>query len=150
MRGDQHFCDKIKKPFQSSQMSELSLRTIATLRSRKKIAAVSREALEITRNSQSQNTLDAGMAQEYISQGSQDLKGRVFEKLFKDFIPTESRILGALYTLSPQLLLSPQARICSAAAPGISGNKDPKKPGTHWGSFPRPSLSRSGVRRLPP
>ena len=129
MRGDQHFCDKIKKPFQSSQMSELSLRTIATLRSRKKIAAVSREALEITRNSQSQNTLDAGMAQEYTSQVSQEIKGRVFKKLFKEFIPTESRISGASYTLD-EFLLSPQARTCSAAAPGISrsNNQETREP----------------------
>ena len=42
-----------------------------TLKSKRKLAAVSREAPENSRNSQSQNTLDPGTAQEYISQVSE-------------------------------------------------------------------------------
>ena len=47
---------------------------MATLRNKKKLAAVSRETPENTRNTQSQNTLDPGMAQEYISQFSEEIE----------------------------------------------------------------------------
>ena len=60
----------------------------------KKLAAVSRQTPENTRNSQSKNTLDPEMAQEYISQVSGEIEGRVTEKLSKEFIPTESRFIG--------------------------------------------------------
>ena len=45
-----------------------------------KLAAVLRETRENTRNSQSQNTLDQEMAQEYISQVSEEMEGRVTKK----------------------------------------------------------------------
>ena len=50
---------------------------MATLRDKRELAAVSRETPENTMNSQSQNTLDPGMAQEYISQVSEEIEGRV-------------------------------------------------------------------------
>ena len=56
-----------------------------TLRKKRKLAAVSRETPENTRNSQSQNTLVPGTAQEYISQVSEEIEGRVTKKLFKEF-----------------------------------------------------------------
>ena len=54
---------------------------MAALRNKRKLAAVSREAPENTRNSQSQNTLDPEMAQEYIFQVSEEIEGRVTKKL---------------------------------------------------------------------
>ena len=48
---------------------------MATLRNKRKLAAVSRKTPENTRNRQSQNTLDPGMAQEYILQVSEQIKG---------------------------------------------------------------------------
>ena len=69
---------------------------MATLRSKRKLAAVSRETPENTRNSQSQNLLDPEMAQELKSlKVSEEIEGRVTEKLAKKFSRTESRILGA-------------------------------------------------------
>ena len=47
------------------------------LRNKRKLAAVSRETPENTKNSQSQNTLDLGIAQEYINQVSKKIEGRV-------------------------------------------------------------------------
>ena len=74
---------------------------MTTLRNKKKLAAVSRETPENTGNSQSQNTLDPGLAQEYISQVSEEIEGRVVtKKLSKEFSRTESRILGAFLSLS--------------------------------------------------
>ena len=82
-----------------------------------------RETPENTRNSQSQNTLDPRMAQEYISKVSEEIEGRVTRKLSKEFSRTESRILGALSKLD-EFLLNPQVQTCSVAVPGISRNND--------------------------
>ena len=78
---------------------------MATLRNKKKLAAASRETPENTRISQSQNTLDPEMAQECISQVSDEIEGRVTKKLSKEFSRTESRILRALSKLDEFLLM---------------------------------------------
>ena len=96
---------------------------MATLRNKRKFAAVSRETAENTRNSQSQNTLDPGMAQEYISQVSEEIEGRVTKKLSKEFSRTQSRILGALFKLD-EFLQDPQVRTCSVSVPGTSKNSN--------------------------
>ena len=96
---------------------------MATLRNKRKQTALSRENPENTRNSQSQNTLDPEMAQEYISQISEEIEGRVTKKLSIEISRTESRILGALSKLE-ELLLNPQVRTCSVAVPGTSRNSD--------------------------
>ena len=102
---------------------------MATLRNRRKLAAVSRQTPETTRNSQSQNTLDPEMAQEYIFQVSEEAEGRLTKKLSKEYSRTESSILGALSKLD-EFLLNPQIRTCSVAVPGTSrkndsGNREP-------------------------
>ena len=96
---------------------------MATSRNKRKFAAVLRETPENTRNSESQTTLDREMAQEYISQFSEEIEGRVTKKLAKEFSRTESRILGALSKLD-EFLLHPQVRTCSVAFPGTSRNSD--------------------------
>ena len=63
------------------------------------------------------------MAQEYISQLSEEIEGRVTKKLSKEFSRMESRILGALSKLD-EFLLNPQVRTCSVAVPGTSRNND--------------------------
>ena len=63
------------------------------------------------------------MAQEYTSQVSEEIEGRVTKKLSKEFSRTESRILGALSKLD-EFLLNPQVRICSVVVPGTSRNSD--------------------------
>ena len=80
---------------------------MATLRNKRKLAAVSRELPESTRNSRGQNTLDPDLTQDYISQVSEEIEGRVTEKLSKEFSRTESRILGAL-SKHDDFLLNPQ------------------------------------------
>ena len=96
---------------------------MATLRNKRKLAAVSRETPKNTRNTQSQNTLDPEMAQEYISQVSEEIEGRVTTKLSKGFSRTESLILGALSKLD-EFFLNPQVWTCSVAVPGTSRNSD--------------------------
>ena len=96
---------------------------MATLRNKRKLAAVSRETPEGTRNRRVQNTLDPELTQDYISQVSEDIEGRVSKKLSKEFSRTESRILGALSKLD-EFLLNPQVRTCSVAVPGTSRNNN--------------------------
>ena len=94
---------------------------MATLRKNRKLAAVPRETLESTKNSQSQNKLDPVMAQEYITQVSEEIDGRVIKKLSKEFSRMLSRILGAMSKLG-EFLLNPQVGTSSVAVPGRSRN----------------------------
>ena len=96
---------------------------MATLRNKRKLAAVSRETPEVSRSSRAQNVLDPELTQDYISQVSEEIEGRVTKKLSKEFSKTESRILGALSKLD-ELLLNPQVRTCSVAVPGTSRNSN--------------------------
>ena len=77
---------------------------MATFWNKRKLTAVSRETTENTKYSQSQNTLDPEMAQEYIFQVSEEIEGRVTKQLSKEFSRTESRTLGGLFKLDEILL----------------------------------------------
>ena len=99
---------------------------MAILRNREKLAAVSRETPENTRTSQSQNTLDPELAQEYISLVFEKMEGRITKNISKEFSRTESRILGALSKLD-EFLLSPQLRTCSVVVPGTTRNSNSGK-----------------------
>ena len=103
---------------------------MATLRNKRKLAAVSRETPEGSRDSRGQNVLDPELTQEYISQVSKEIEGRVTKKLSKEFSKTESRILGALSKLD-EFLLNPQVRTCSVAVQGTSGNANSENRETH-------------------
>ena len=96
---------------------------MAALRNKRNLAAVSRETPEGTRNSRAQNALDPELTQDYISQVSEEIEGRVTKKLSKEFSRTESRILGALSKLD-EFLLNPQVRSCSVAVPRTSRNNN--------------------------
>ena len=94
---------------------------MATLRNKRKLAAVSRETPEGSRSSRRHNVLDRELTQDYISQVSEEIEGRVTKKLSKEFSKTESRILNALSKLD-EFLLNPQVRTCSVAVQGTSRN----------------------------
>ena len=94
---------------------------MATLRNKRKLAAVSRETSEGSRSSRGQNVLDPELTQDYISQVSEEIEGRVTKKLSNEFSKTELRILGALSKLD-EFLLKPQVRTCSVAVQGTSKN----------------------------
>ena len=66
------------------------------------------------------------MAEEYISQVSEEIKRRVTKKLSKEITGTESRILGALSKLD-EFLLNPQVRTCSVTVSGTSRNSNSEK-----------------------
>ena len=116
---------------------------MATLRNKRKLAAVSRETPEGSRSSRGQNVFDPELTRNYISQVSEEMEGRATKKLSKEFSKTESRILGALSKLD-EFLLNPQARTCSVAAQETLMRKTGKPPRiapqatpiTKWDVFP--------------
>ena len=85
---------------------------MATLRNNRKLAAVSRETPEGSRGSRGRKVLAPELTQDYISQVSEEIEGRVTKKLSNEYNKTESRMLGALSKLD-EFLLNPQVRICS-------------------------------------
>ena len=103
---------------------------MATLRNKRKLAAVSRKTTESTRSGRTENVLDPELTQDYISQVSEEIEGRVTKKLSKEFSRTESRILGALSKLD-EFLLNPQVRTCSVAVPGTSRSNTLENQGTN-------------------
>ena len=103
---------------------------MAALRSKRKLAAVSRETPEGSRSSRGQNVLDPKLTQDYISQISEEIEGTVTKKLSKEFSKTELRILGALSKLD-EFLLNPQVRTCSVAVQGTSRNVNSENRETH-------------------
>ena len=96
---------------------------MATLRNRRKLTAVSRERPGSTKNSRGQNTLNPESTQDYTSQVSEAIEGRVTKKFSKKFSRTESCSLGALSKLD-EFLLNAQVRTCSVAVPGTSRNNN--------------------------
>ena len=128
IRGD-FGCNKNKAQIQSSPLTEFSLSSMATLGNKRKLAVVSRETPESTRNDRAQNTLDPESTQDYISQVSEEIEGRITKKLSQKFSRTESRILGASSNLD-EFLLNPQVRTCSVAVPETSRNSSSENRGT--------------------
>ena len=103
---------------------------MATLRNNRKLAAVSRATPEGSRSSRGQTVLDPELTQDYISQVSEEIQGRVTKKLSKELSKTESRILGALSQLD-EFLLDPQVRTCSVAVQETSRNANLENRETH-------------------
>ena len=78
---------------------------MATLRNKRKLAAVNRESQEENpRNGQSRNTSVPRINKEYITKLCEEIEGRVSKKLSQEFSRTESRILGVLSKLDEFLL----------------------------------------------
>ena len=102
---------------------------MATLRNKGNLATVSREMPEGSRSSRGRNVLDPELTQDYTSQVSEEIEGRVTKKLSKEFNKTESRILGALSKLD-EFLLDPQVRTCSVVH-GASRNANSENRETH-------------------
>ena len=95
---------------------------MATLRNKRKLAAVTRKTQEERpRNGQSRNTFVPRINEEYITQVSKEIEGRVTKKLSQEFSRTEYRILGALSNLDG-FLLNPQIRTHSGTVPGTFRN----------------------------
>ena len=96
--------------FQEKTISYLSLKTLfpqkmATLRNKKKMAALNQENREEQPRSIMARNSNVSRTQEvYITQVFEEIEGRVTKKLSKEFSRTESRILGALARLDDFLM----------------------------------------------
>ena len=97
---------------------------MATFRNKRKLAVVTRETQEEhPRNGQSRNTSIHRINEEYITQVSEEIEGRVTKELSQEFSRTESRILVALSKLD-EFLLNPQIGTFSGIVPGTLWNAD--------------------------
>ena len=96
---------------------------MATLWNKRKLAAFSRETQEITGSCQARNMSILGITEEYITQVSEVIEGRVTKNVSQEFSSTESCKLGGPSKLD-QFLLSPQVRTLSGFIPGTSLNSD--------------------------
>ena len=95
---------------------------MATLRNKRKLAAVTRETQkEHPRNGQSRNTYVPRINEEYITQFFEEIEGRGTKKLSQEFSRTESRILGALSKLD-EFFLNQQITTHSGTVPGTFRN----------------------------
>ena len=104
---------------------------MATLRNKRKLAAVTRETQEENpRNGQSRNTSVPRINEEYITQVSEEIEGGVTKKLSQEFSRTESRILGTLSKLD-EFLLNQQIRTHSGTVPGTFRNTKLENQGTN-------------------
>ena len=104
---------------------------MATLRDKRKLAAVTRETQEEhPRNGQSRNTSIPRINKENITQVSEEIESRVTKKLSQEVSRTESRILGALSTLD-EFLLNQQIRTHSGTVPGTFRNANVDNQGTN-------------------
>ena len=102
---------------------------MATLRNKRKLAAVTRETQgENPRNGQSRNTSIPSLNEEYITQVSEKIEGRVSKKLSQEFSWRESRILGALSKLD-EFLLNQQITTHSGTVPGTFWNTNVENQG---------------------
>ena len=103
---------------------------MATLRNKQKLAAVTRETQEENpTNDQSRNTSVPRINEEYITQVSKEIEGRVSKKLSQEFSRTESRILGALSKLD-EFLSNQQIQTHSRTVPGTFRNTNLENQGT--------------------
>ena len=119
---------------------------MATLRNKRKLAALTRKTQEEhPRNSQSRNTSVPRINEEYITQVSEEIEGRLTKKLSQEFSRTESRILCALSKLD-EFLLNPQIRTHSGTVPGTFRNTNVDNQGTNEGDSqndPHPEVGPS-------
>ena len=104
---------------------------MATLRNNRKLAAVTSETQEENlRNGQSRNTSVPRIHEEYITQVSEEIEGRVSKKLSQEFNRTESRILGALTKLD-EFLSNQQIHTHFETVPGTFRNTNVENQGTN-------------------
>ena len=104
---------------------------MATLRNKRKLAAVTRETQEEhPRNGQSRNTPVPRINEEYITQVSEEIEGRITKKLSQEFNRIESRISDALSKLD-EFLLNQQITTHSETVPGTFRNTNVENQGTN-------------------
>ena len=104
---------------------------MTTLRNRRKLAALNMENHEERPRSNQARDRNLPRSQEdYITQVSEEIEGRITKKLSKEFNRTESRILGALSRIE-EFLLNPLIHGHSGSTPETSQNTYEENQGTN-------------------
>ena len=103
---------------------------MATLRNKRKLAALNKENCEeLPRRYLARNSNIPRSQEDYITQISEKIEGRVTKKLFQEFSRTENRILGALSRLD-DFLMNPLIQGHSRTATETSRNAYGSNQGT--------------------
>ena len=104
---------------------------MATLRNKRKLASLNKENCEeISRRNLAQNSTAPRSREDYTTQVSVEIEGRVTKKLSQEFKRTENRILGALGHLD-DFLMNPLIQGHSGTTPETSRNAFSTFPGTN-------------------
>ena len=104
---------------------------MATLRNKRKLVAVTREIQdENPRNGQSRNTSVPRINEDYLTQLSEEIEGRITKKLSREFSRIESRIWDALSKLD-EVLSNQQIQTHSKTVPGTFRNTNVENQGTN-------------------
>ena len=106
---------------------------MATLRNKRKLAAVTREIQdENPRSGQSRNTSVPRINEDYLTQLSEEIEGRITKKLLfcREFSRIESRISDALSKLD-EVLSNQQIQTYSETVPGTFRNTNVENQGTN-------------------
>ena len=104
---------------------------MATLRNKRKLAAVTREIQdENPRNGQSRNTSVPRINEDYLTQLSEEIEGKITKKLSREFSRIVSRISDALSKLD-EVLSNQQVQTHSKTVPGTFRNTNVENQGTN-------------------
>ena len=104
---------------------------MATLRNKRKLAAVTREIQDKNpMNGQSRNTSVPKINEDYLTQLSEEIEGRITKKLSREFSRIESRISDALSKLD-EVLSKQQIQTYSETVPGTFRNTNVENQGTN-------------------
>ena len=119
-------------------------------RNKRKLAALNKENCEEhPRSNLTQNSAAPRLQEDYITQVSEEIEGRVTKKLSQEFSRTENRILGALARLDG-FLMNPLLQGHSGNTPETSGKTFNTNQGTNEDdsqSDPHPEASGFGSQR---
>ena len=121
---------------------------MATLRNRRKLAAMVKKTQKYLKNNQSQNSATHGITEDYKAQVSEEIERRVTKKLFQEFSRTEFPILGAPFKID-EFLLNPQIRTFSGDVPATFRNADVENQepsGDRSQNDPQPEVEFSAYR----
>ena len=102
-----------------------------TTRNKRKLAALNKENCEEhPRSNLAQNSSAPRSQEDYITQVSEEIEGRVTKRLSKEFSRTENRILGALARLN-DFLMNPLLPGGSGTTPELTRNASSINQGTN-------------------
>ena len=118
---------------------------MATLRNKKKFAALNKENCEEhPRSNLAQNSNVPRSREDYITKFSEEIEGRVTKKLSQEFSRTENRILGALSRLD-DFLMNLLIQGHSGTAPETSRSAYGTNQGTNEDDFQSDPHPEAGV-----